>query len=398
MGEILRIKKHHGNYVILDKTFIKDSRLSWKAKGVLGYLLSCPDGWDVNVNDLTHQSTDGKCAIYSALKELTEYGYYKKMAIRDEKSRIIRWESTVSELPMDEFYEDEHIENSNSNITVDNEDVKNKNQDIKNNKCTAVTKKKSSQSKEVVVCDEKIIANNKDVICNTKAAVDNEKITHNNETAVNIKKIYNKEITDKNKKITHHNEAKVALEKSTYNHNEDNTTDKELVVCDDKPEKVSADFPYSENQKVGKTEAENREDNKEQNIAKNDGSNIKKYCASSDARSSFEKFFEKIWQLYPRKRGKAKISVKQKKHLCELGQELFRTIERYKAELKIESWKQAQNGDTFFNKGYIDYLDNNYIPLTQKQPSKVLKNAFHNFEQRTYDWDAMERLFLTTSI
>lgn len=325
MGEILRIKKHHGNYVILDKTFIKDNRLSWKAKGVLGYLLSCPDGWDVNVNDLMHQSTDGKCAIYSALKELTEYGYYKKMAIRDEKSRIIRWESTVSELPMDEFHENEHIENSNSNMTSDNEDMKNKNQATKNNKHTVVGKKKS-----------------------------------------------------------------------THNHNEDNTTDKELVEYDDEPEKVSVDFPYSENQKVGKTE--NREDNKEQNTAKNDGSNIKKYCASSDARSTFEKFFEKIWQLYPRKRGKAKVSVNQKKHLCELGQELFRAIERYKAELEIESWKQAQNGDTFFNKGYIDYLDNNYIPLTQKQPSKPPKIAFHNFHQRTYDLDALERLFLTTSI
>ena len=338
MGEILRIKKHHGNYVILDKTFIKDSRLSWKAKGVLGYLLSCPDGWDVNVNDLMHQSTDGKCAIYSALKELTEYGYYKKMAIRDEKSRIIRWESTVSELPMDEFHEDEHIENSNSNMTSDNEDMKNENQATKNNKHTVVGKKKVAKSKKVVMGDKNTIYNN-------NTTVDNKKELHNNEETDN-----------------------------------------------------SVDFPYSENQKVGKTEAENREDNKEQNIAKNDGSNIKKYCASSDSRSTFEKFFEKIWQLYPRKRGKAKVSVKQKKHLCELGQELFRAIERYKSELEIESWKQAQNGDTFFNKGYVDYLDSNYIPLTQKQPNKVLKNAFHNFEQRTYDWDDLERLFLTTSI
>ena len=283
-------------------------------------MLSCPDGWDVNVNDLVHQSTDGKCAIYSALKELTEYGYYKKIAIRDEKSRIIRWESTVSELPMDELAQDEHVENENSNITTDYEY--------------------------------------------------NEKITHNKDAAVDV-------------------------EKAIHNHNDNNI---EIAHPDDKLNCLNADFPYFENQKVGKTEIENREDNKKQNIAKNDGSNIKKYCASNDARSTFEKFFEKIWQLYPRKRGKAKVSVKQKKHLCELGEELLRAIERYKAELEIESWKQAQNGDTFFNKGYIDYLDNNYIPLTPKQPNKAPKNAFHNFEQRMYDWDALETLFLTTSV
>ena len=384
MGEILRIKKHHGNYVILDKTFIKDSRLSWKAKGVLGYLLSCPDGWDVNVNDLTHQSTDGKCAIYSALKELTEYGYYKKMAIRDEKSRIIRWESTVSELPMDEFHDDEDTPNISHE-----EDIKNEIQDAKNSKRTAVGKKKEAQRKEVVSDSEKII-HSKEI------TVNNQNATYNNNAAVDIEN--NKEANANNKKIIHNNEAIVDVKKLTYNHNEDNTTDIEFVESDDKSENFSVDFPYSENQKVDKIETENRDDNKEQNIAKNDGSNIKKYCASFDARSTFEKFFEKIWQLYPRKRGKAKVSIKQKKHLCGLGEELLRAIERYKTELEIESWKQAQNGDTFFNRGYLDYLDNNYTPLTKKQPNKIQKNVFHSFHQRTYDWDALERLFLTTSI
>jgi len=84
--------------------------------------------------------------------------------------------------------------------------------------------------------------------------------------------------------------------------------------------------------------------------------------------------------------------------LCELGQELLRALERYKAELETETWKQPQNGDTFFLRGYVDYLDANYTPLPPKATSAPKKNSFNNFDQRTYDYDELERLLLTTSI
>ena len=40
---------------------------------------------------------------------------------------------------------------------------------------------------------------------------------------------------------------------------------------------------------------------------------------------------------------------------------MTRAIDRYKAELeKDNDWRKPQNGSTFFNSGYIDYLDANY--------------------------------------
>jgi hypothetical protein len=38
-------------------------------------------------------------------------------------------------------------------------------------------------------------------------------------------------------------------------------------------------------------------------------------------------------------------------------------INRYLTELKKDaSWRKPQNGSTFFNSGYVDYLDENYVP------------------------------------
>jgi len=85
---------------MLDKGFLDDERLSFKAKGILAYLLSKPDNWKVIVKDLINHSADGKTAIYSGLRELKKYGYYKKEPVRDEfGQRIAYWESVIYESP-----------------------------------------------------------------------------------------------------------------------------------------------------------------------------------------------------------------------------------------------------------------------------------------------------------
>ena len=90
---------HKKNFVILDKGFLEDENLSFKAKGILAYLLSKPDNWEVSVEHLAHVSKEKKTAIRSALKELEEAGYYRKVPIRNEVgTRILCWKSTVYEI------------------------------------------------------------------------------------------------------------------------------------------------------------------------------------------------------------------------------------------------------------------------------------------------------------
>lgn len=94
-------------------------------------------------------------------------------------------------------------------------------------------------------------------------------------------------------------------------------------------------------------------------------------CASDAApkasKAAIDEFFEKIWKLYPNKKGKGQVSASKKKALFEIGyDELSRAIKRYTNDLSKDEWRRPQNGSTFFNSGYVDYLDANYTePVTE---------------------------------
>lgn len=112
LDEVIRVRKRPNNFVMIDKTFLEDERLSFKAKGILAYLLSKPDNWKVIVGNLVKYSKDGKSAVYAGLKELKECGYYVKTPIRNEDgTRISRWESTVYEVPDSLLSDFQEIEN-----------------------------------------------------------------------------------------------------------------------------------------------------------------------------------------------------------------------------------------------------------------------------------------------
>jgi len=106
--------------------------------------------------------------------------------------------------------------------------------------------------------------------------------------------------------------------------------------------------------------------------------------------------FERLWALYPVKKGKGQVSDAKKMELLKIGyDEMCRAISRYLAELeKDKDWRKPQNGSTFFNSGYIDYLDANYQP-SEKMPN-LKRNGFNDFAQRNMDaeLDEMEKLFL----
>ena len=87
------------------------------------------------------------------------------------------------------------------------------------------------------------------------------------------------------------------------------------------------------------------------------------HSCSESLEETPEEFFERAWQYYPNKRGKGQVSEKSKERLMSHGWDnVKRAIDRYLEDLKKDEWRQAQNGSTFFNSGYIDYLDENYTP------------------------------------
>lgn len=106
---------------------------------------------------------------------------------------------------------------------------------------------------------------------------------------------------------------------------------------------------------------------------------------------SAKALFERLWALYPEKKGKGKVSDAQKKRLLAVGEPaLVKAIERYSTELQKDAdWRKPQNGSTFFNSGYVDYLDENYKPSEKMTCTEKNNHAnrFNNFNQRQNDYD-----------
>lgn len=95
---IYRIQKRK-NYVVLDKDFLKNNRLSFKAKGILALMLSYPSDWEFREKEIIRQSTNGKEAFRSGVKELINNGYIKKTSLRNDKGQFIGVEWIVLESP-----------------------------------------------------------------------------------------------------------------------------------------------------------------------------------------------------------------------------------------------------------------------------------------------------------
>lgn len=95
-----RAKDRDNPFVMIDKTIFEDSSVSWKAKGLMGYLLSRPDDWTVRMGDLIKRSTDGITSVRTAILELERHGYITRFRERDESGRFLRYVCEVHEVPV----------------------------------------------------------------------------------------------------------------------------------------------------------------------------------------------------------------------------------------------------------------------------------------------------------
>lgn len=127
--------------------------------------------------------------------------------------------------------------------------------------------------------------------------------------------------------------------------------------------------------------------------AKKNCEKSKENCEKSN-KKAINECFERLWKKYPSKKGKGQVSDTKKKVLYQIGEEhIQRALERYLDGLeKDASWRKPQNGSTFFNSGYVDYLDENYEkpqePKPQRNPASVLSC------ERDYDFDDLEMQLL----
>lgn len=81
---IIRSPRLESNFSVMSNAVIRDSRLSYRARGVLLEILSRPDNWRVSGDSLARSGKEGRDAILTALKELRDCGYIRMVKVRKE--------------------------------------------------------------------------------------------------------------------------------------------------------------------------------------------------------------------------------------------------------------------------------------------------------------------------
>lgn len=96
--KIFRQVKDESYCVIKNDVFL-DKRISWGAKGVLGYALTKPDDWDLYISEVTKNGSDKIDKVTKYFKELRLAGYIEYVITR-ERGKITKTEYLVYEKPL----------------------------------------------------------------------------------------------------------------------------------------------------------------------------------------------------------------------------------------------------------------------------------------------------------
>ncbi len=96
---IIRAPKPTGNFTVIRNEVLRDTRLSYKARGLLAAILSRPDNWRTDAVSLAREGKEGRDAVRAGLTELEENGYLKRFTEQNDKGQ---WQShcLVFDTPM----------------------------------------------------------------------------------------------------------------------------------------------------------------------------------------------------------------------------------------------------------------------------------------------------------
>lgn len=123
---VFRIEKND-NYTVMSNYHLRDKRLSYKAKGLLSFMLSLPDDWDYSINGLVSISKENIKAIRNILKELQENNYLIINKVKNKKGQF-EYEYLIYEKPdtpfvdMDKLHVEKGIQINTNKQSTNNKD------------------------------------------------------------------------------------------------------------------------------------------------------------------------------------------------------------------------------------------------------------------------------------
>ena len=97
---IVKIKKRENPFAMIDRAALEDSRLSWKARGILAYLLSKPEDWEVNIKEIRERGKEGRNVVQACFKELESCGYAELKPKRNKGGQVVGKHWVIHETPI----------------------------------------------------------------------------------------------------------------------------------------------------------------------------------------------------------------------------------------------------------------------------------------------------------
>jgi len=76
--EGIKTTKSTSNYMLVDRAFLRDEYLSFKAKGILAFLFSKPELVSISADEIASCTTDDIDSVKEGIDELEKAGYVKR--------------------------------------------------------------------------------------------------------------------------------------------------------------------------------------------------------------------------------------------------------------------------------------------------------------------------------
>lgn len=105
------------NFTIMSNHHLQNKNLSFKAKGLLSYMLSLPDDWDYSLAGLLANSKEKITSLKSALNELKQNGYLSVIKLNPNQTKSKKYEYIYN------IYEEPHLEPYIQKQDIENLDI-----------------------------------------------------------------------------------------------------------------------------------------------------------------------------------------------------------------------------------------------------------------------------------
>ncbi|MFI1400697.1 hypothetical protein [Streptomyces sp. NPDC020681] len=98
-GGVRRGEMAVDHFTRIANALFRDTRISFKAKGIFGLISTHRDGWRVSIGELTRSGRDGRDAVSAGLRELEQFGYLRRERVRQGDGTLGETAYVITDVP-----------------------------------------------------------------------------------------------------------------------------------------------------------------------------------------------------------------------------------------------------------------------------------------------------------